>query len=137
MFTLHPQLKSDTFFLKKLPLCQLLLLNDQTYPWFILVPERENIEEIFELSSEEQSQFLKESVLLAQNLKSHFKADKLNIAALGNIVPQLHIHHIVRYKEDKAWPHPVWGRFPRDPYSDQEFTNFKDRLRLMLESLQF
>ena len=112
MFTLHPQLQADCIPLGRFPLCQLLLLNDANYPWFILVPEREDISEIYQLAAEDQQQLLRESSHLAQQLADHFKADKMNIAALGNVVPQLHLHHIVRYRHDPAWPAPVWGKIP-------------------------
>jgi len=119
MFTLHPGLKQDTLIVGDLPLCRLLLMNDASYPWFILVPRRTGIREIYELPQQDQRQLLHESSHLAQVLAQTFPADKLNIAALGNMVPQLHVHHIVRYRCDQAWPKPVWGLFPAKPYSDR------------------
>ncbi len=82
---------------------------DANYPWFILVPNRDNISEIHQLSADDQSQLLKESSLLAESLLESFQGDKMNIAALGNIVPQLHIHYVVRYQNDPAWPAPIVG----------------------------
>jgi diadenosine tetraphosphate (Ap4A) HIT family hydrolase len=117
MFVLHPHLAQDTWAVGEFPLCRLLLMNDASYPWFILVPRRSAIREIFELSQRDQQQLLKESSQLAEVLSKIYQADKLNIAALGNVVPQLHVHHIVRYLADKAWPDPVWGLFPARPYS--------------------
>ena len=117
MFELHPRLSQDTWPVGDLPLCRLLLMNDASYPWFILVPRRSGIREIFELAHSDQQQLLKESSQLAEVLSRIFKADKLNIATLGNLVPQLHVHHIVRYQHDQAWPKPVWGLFPAAPYS--------------------
>jgi diadenosine tetraphosphate (Ap4A) HIT family hydrolase len=117
---LHPQLENDCFILGQLNLCILLLLNDKQYPWFILVPQREGIQEIHHLSSDEQNQLMHESCALSQALETCFKPNKLNIAALGNIVPQLHIHHIARFKQDIAWPQPVWGFAPAKPYNDEE-----------------
>jgi diadenosine tetraphosphate (Ap4A) HIT family hydrolase len=117
MFELHPQLKKETLTVGNFPLCLLLLMNDINYPWFILVPRRARIREIFELSQVDQQQLLKESSQLSRVLSTFFLADKMNIAALGNMVPQLHIHHIVRYRNDRAWPNPVWGLFPAHPYS--------------------
>ena len=117
MFELHPRLARDTFVIGDFPLSRLLLMNDASYPWFILVPRRADIVEIFELRHDDQLQLLKESSQLSMVLSRVFEADKLNIAALGNMVPQLHIHHIVRYRSDQAWPQPVWGRFPAQPYS--------------------
>lgn len=117
MFELHPRLAEDTLVIGDFPLSRLLLMNDASYPWFILVPRRAGIREIFELRDDDQLQLLKESSQLAMVLSRIFEADKLNIAALGNLVPQLHIHHIVRYRSDRAWPQPVWGLYPAKPYS--------------------
>jgi diadenosine tetraphosphate (Ap4A) HIT family hydrolase len=119
MFELHPRLTQDTLVVGDFPLCRLLLVNDANYPWFILVPRRAEIREIFELEPRDQQQLLKESSQLSQVLNKLFQADKLNIAALGNMVPQLHIHHIVRYQTDQAWPNPVWGLFPAQPYTER------------------
>ena len=119
MFELHPRLTQDTLVLGDFQLCRLLLMNDANYPWFILIPRRAEIQEIFELERQDQQQLLKESSHLAQVLSKIFQADKLNIAALGNMVPQLHIHHIVRYQTDQAWPNPVWGLFPSLPYTER------------------
>ncbi len=119
MFKLHPRLAEDTFRVGDFPLCHLLLMNDASYPWFILVPRRTGVREIFELEQRDQQQLLKESSQLSQLLNKLFHADKLNIAALGNMVPQLHIHHIVRYQTDQAWPNPVWGIFPAQPYTER------------------
>ncbi len=117
MFELHPQLAQDAIAIGDFPLCRLLLCNDNNYPWFILVPRRSQIREIFQLEERDQRQLLKESSQLSQVLVKIFQADKLNVAALGNLVPQLHIHHIVRYQDDPAWPKPVWGLFPSQAYS--------------------
>jgi diadenosine tetraphosphate (Ap4A) HIT family hydrolase len=119
MFELHPRLSQETWPVGDFPLCRLLLMNDASYPWFILVPRRAGIREIFELARADQRQLLEESSQLAEVLSKHFQADKLNIAALGNLVPQLHVHHIVRYQHDQAWPKPVWGLFPARPYSSR------------------
>ncbi len=113
---LHPQLKTDCFIVGSLPLCALLLLNDRNYPWFVLVPQREGVTEIHQLAEADQQQLMRESSQLASVIAAEFRADKINIAALGNLVPQLHIHHIVRYRTDPAWPAPVWGKSPAQPY---------------------
>ncbi|PLX85025.1 MAG: hypothetical protein C0614_04635 [Desulfuromonas sp.] len=120
MFTLHPQLAQDTLTVGDLPLCRLLLMNDSNYPWLILVPRRHEITEIYQLDDADQQQFIKESSVLSQALARLFCADKINVAALGNLVPQLHIHHVVRYHNDPAWPKPVWGLLPARPYPDGE-----------------
>ena len=117
---LHPKLAQDCFILGQLDLCLLLLMNDSQYPWFILVPQRESISEIHHLPPHEQQQLMVESSLLATAIEQAFQADKINIAALGNMVPQLHIHHIARYKSDIAWPQPVWGVHPAIAYHDNE-----------------
>ena len=131
---LHPQLQQDCTVVAQLPLCQLLLMRDANYPWFILVPQRENVTEIYQLSPEDQQQLIRESSYLAQSLTQAFGADKINIAALGNVVPQLHIHHIVRYRHDPAWPSPVWGKLPPKPYSDKQFTDVVSRLKQVFVS---
>ncbi|TAN50999.1 MAG: HIT domain-containing protein [Methylococcaceae bacterium] len=119
MFELHPRLQQDCIALGRFSLCRLLLMNDSHYPWFILVPERAGVTEIFQLPAAEQQQLLQESSLLAQTLATVFTADKMNIAAIGNLVPQLHVHHVVRYKTDAAWPAPVWGFTGPTPYDKQ------------------
>ncbi|MGA9854941.1 MAG: HIT domain-containing protein [Gammaproteobacteria bacterium] len=133
MFELHPQLVKDTHALGRFTLCQLLLMNDSQYPWFILVPERENIRELHELDDDGRQQLWNESALLSRTLTELFKPDKLNIAALGNQVPQLHVHHIVRYTHDSAWPTPVWGKLPPKPYYSAELYKLKN---LLLSKLQ-
>ena len=129
MFTLHSQLAQDCFDLGAFPLCRLLLMNDSNYPWFILVPQRQDVAEIYQLTADDQLQLLRESSHLAEVLARQFAADKLNIAALGNVVPQLHVHHVVRYRSDAAWPAPVWGRVPAEPYTDAGVALVLERLR--------
>ena len=125
---LHPQLEKDCFVIGSFPLSLLLLINDANYPWFILVPQREGITEIHQLSEEDRQQLMRESSMLAACIEKEFNADKINIAALGNMVPQLHIHHIVRYKSDPAWPAPVWGKLEAIPYLDEEMKLLKSHL---------
>ena len=107
-------------------------MKDANYPWFILVPDRETVQEIHQLDPADQQQLLNESVQLSHALTAAFRPDKLNIAALGNIVPQLHVHHIVRYRDDTAWPLPVWGRLPARPYDDAALASRLARLRPVL-----
>jgi diadenosine tetraphosphate (Ap4A) HIT family hydrolase len=135
MFELHPQLCADTFVVGDLPLCRLLLMNDASYPWFILVPRRPGISEIFELETRDQTQLLRESSALSRVLHTLFNADKLNIGALGNLVPQLHVHHIVRYRSDRAWPQPVWGFAPAEPYSNRVMQGLCSSLAAQLDDL--
>jgi diadenosine tetraphosphate (Ap4A) HIT family hydrolase len=116
-FALHPRLAADTLPLGDFPLCRLLLMNDAQYPWFILVPRREGAREIYLLDDADQQQLWRESALLSRALMDAFAGEKLNVAALGNVVPQLHVHHIVRYAADPAWPGPVFGKQPPQPYA--------------------
>lgn len=134
MFKLHPQLEKETLPLGRFYLCWLLHMNDSNYPWFILVPERENIHEIHELGDTDRRQLWDESAQLSRALTAVFKPDKLNIAALGNQVPQLHVHHIVRYTHDAAWPQPVWGKLPPRPYYSAEIAKLKTALLPQLGS---
>ncbi|MEQ1484843.1 MAG: HIT family protein [Methyloglobulus sp.] len=122
-FNLHPQLERDCITVGRLTLCRLLLMNDKQFPWFILVPEIEGITEIFQLDRQQRGLLIEESSFLAEQLNTLYKADKINIAAIGNLVPQLHVHHVVRYRSDKAWPAPVWGKFAAIPYSEQELAD--------------
>jgi len=114
---LHSQLEADCLVLGRLELCHVLLMRDANYPWCILVPDREDITEIHHLNETDQLQLMHESVRLSHALESVFSPDKLNIASLGNVVPQCHVHHVVRYHSDVAWPGPVWGRVPAREYS--------------------
>ena len=107
MAALHPQLAADCVVLGRFPLCHLLLMNDRNYPWFILVPDLADIREIYQLEATDRKQLLDESCLLSEFLMNEFNGDKLNVAALGNLVPQLHLHHVVRYESDPAWPTPI------------------------------
>lgn len=115
-FHLHPQLAADCIQVGHLPLSLLLLLNDARYPWFVLVPRRAAVTEVFELAEADQQQLWRESAQLSKFIKRAFHADKLNIGALGNLVPQLHVHHIARFRNDPAWPGPVWGHSQSEPY---------------------
>ena len=128
MMQLHPQLEKDCFILGKFSLCSLLLLNDASYPWFILVPDRQGITEIYQLPETDQQLLLKESMFFCHCLEQVFQPDKLNIAALGNVVPQLHIHHIARFKTDACWPAPVWGHSESVHYSDAKLKELKHQL---------
>jgi len=113
------------------PLSRLLLMNDSRYPWFILVPRRVDISEIYQLGEKEQQQLQRESVALGQGLMEAFGGDKLNVAALGNLVPQLHIHHIVRYRDDATWPGPVWGIGVSVPYKAEQLPLIREKIRYL------
>ncbi|MDP1774876.1 MAG: HIT domain-containing protein [Methylobacter sp.] len=128
-FQLHPRLEQDCIAIGRFELCRLLMMNDSQYPWFILVPERTGLREIYQLSKADRQLLTEESSYLAENLAVLFKADKMNIAAIGNMVPQLHIHHIVRYQTDKAWPTPIWGKFDAVPYTEQQIAENLARIK--------
>lgn len=128
MFTLDPTLKNDTHDLGSFPLCRLLLTNNKTYPWFILVPQLEGMTELHQLNQFDREQLWKESALLSNWLEEVYAGDKLNVAALGNVVSQLHIHHIARYRIDPAWPGPVWGVGETVAYTDQEVESIHKRV---------
>jgi len=135
-FELHERLAADTFELGRFPLSRLLLMNDSSYPWCILVPQRPDIREIYELAEQDRRALLDESCLLGRALMRLFDGDKLNVAALGNMIPQLHLHHIVRHQDDPAWPGPVWGRRPAVPYDsgqrDETIARIRDALGAVL-----
>jgi len=115
-FELHPQLAADTVPVGDLTLARVLLANDANYPWLILVPRKPGLVELIDLAENEQVQLLAEVARTARTLKQITACDKLNIAALGNQVPQLHVHVIARRKSDAAWPKPVWGAAPPSHY---------------------
>ena len=132
-FTLDPRLQADTINLGKFPLCQLLLMNDSHYPWFILVPRRAGATELYHLSVEDQQQFMRESSFLGEHLSDLFQARKMNVAMLGNVVSQLHIHHVVRFETDAAWPGPIWGKVAVTPYTPQEIETLRSRMKTLLD----
>ena len=132
-FQLDPRLAADTFLVGETPLSQVLLMNDARYPWLILVPRRSDVTEPFQLSEADQAQLWQESMRLGEAMKVYFAADKLNIAALGNQVAQLHVHHIARFHADDAWPGPVWGVGSAVPYSDPALEVLKGELRSLLQ----
>ena len=100
------------------------------YPWLILVPDRDAVTEIYQLSSFDQQQLWQESTHLSAHLMKQFRGDKLNVAAIGNIVSQLHLHHVVRYQNDATWPAPVWGKKAPIAYTKPQLAKMKERLKL-------
>ncbi len=133
-FKLHPRLQADTLFIADLSLCRLLLVNDNQYPWTLLVPRRPDLKEAHHLSPKDQQQLQLESNTLCRAMESLFSPDKLNVAAIGNVVPQLHIHHIARFKTDVSWPAPVWGALPAVPYSQLEKTQLVTQLQNAIQT---
>jgi len=132
VFALDPRLQQDTLPIGDFPLSRLLLSNDSNYPWFILVPRIDGISEVFQLDVADQQRLWQESTALAQLLNEGFAADKMNIGALGNVVSQLHVHVIVRKRDDAAWPAPVWGKHPAQPYTEEQAAAIRARLRTLL-----
>ena len=117
-FELDARLENDSILLGSIGLCQLRLMNDSRWPWLILVPQRAGIAEVFDLQPLDQAMLTFETNHVAEVLKRICSADKINIAAIGNIVRQLHVHIIARYENDTNWPGPVWGHGQRQPYED-------------------
>jgi diadenosine tetraphosphate (Ap4A) HIT family hydrolase len=128
-WSLHSQLKKDTIDIGDLPLCRVLVIKDANYPWLLLVPRRPGAIEIIDLDEVGQAQLMTEISRVARALKDVTKCDKLNIAALGNVVPQLHVHVIARRASDAAWPRPVWGVAPPLAHDAEEVQNFISALR--------
>ena len=118
MFKLNTQLQADTFEIGNLPLSRVLLMNDARYPWIILVPRIEGLKEIHQLTEDDQQQVLRESSRVSKFILENFPVFKMNVGVLGNIVSQLHVHHIGRNEKDPAWPGPVWGHSPAVAYTD-------------------
>ncbi|MUJ18906.1 HIT domain-containing protein [Aliivibrio fischeri] len=134
-FQLHPRLQQDCIVLGNLPLCKVLLIKEDIGPWLILVPRIEELKEIHHMTDEQQIQFIKESSAVAQLLEDNFSPDKINIGALGNLVPQLHIHHIARFTTDVAWPGPVWGNTTGVIRAQSSQTQLVDLLRDKLSNI--
>lgn len=134
-FQLHQRLAADTISLGRTLLCEARLMNDRTWPWVILVPAVPGIREIYQLEEADQQRLLTESSALSKDMMTLFGGDKMNVAALGNMVPQLHLHHIVRFEGDPAWPGPVWGKQAPVPYSDSELESIRQKLNPVISSL--
>jgi len=134
MFELHPTLKKDTIFIKDLKLCQLLLMNNSRYPWIILVPKKVGMVELIDLSKEEQNLLMAEIDFISRKMQQIFNPDKLNIATLGNMVSQLHIHIIARYKTDPTFPKPVWVDSESSVYEEGQLKEILKDLSYYLTS---
>lgn len=137
MFELNETLKKDCIVLGDFPLCKVLLMNNVSVPWFILVPKEEDASELIDLTDEHRLMLNFESDRVSHFLKEELAADKLNVAAIGNIVPQLHIHHVARYKNDPCWPAPVWGNLEANPYSAEALQDLKDRFETYMQGKSF
>ena len=128
-WSLHTQLQKDTIDIGDLPLSRVLVIKDANYPWLMLVPRRADASEIIDLDEVEQGQLMTEINRVGRALKEITKCDKLNVAALGNVVPQLHVHIIARRTSDAAWPRPVWGVVPALAHDAGEVQTFISALR--------
>ncbi len=128
-FSLDPRLAADCHWVGDLALSRVLLLDDCRYPWVLLVPRRADVVELFQLAHEDRVTLLEESCRLGALLMAEFRGDKLNIGALGNLVSQLHLHHVVRYEGDPAWPGPVWGHSSAQGYAEHSLNERLDLIR--------
>lgn len=133
-FTLHPQLAADTLQICQLELSTILLMNDSRYLWCIAVPRLNGLRDLHEVPLANKSQLLEEIDLTALVLQEISGAYKMNVAALGNMVEQLHVHVIARHQDDTAWPGPVWGVGSAEPYSEGAAQTLIDQLREKLSA---
>lgn len=131
-FSLHERLQADTYLLGKFQLCSALLMNDACYPWLILVPRRPDVSGLHQLDDDDLAAFWQESRSTSLWLDGLYRPERINVAALGNVVPQLHIHHIARFSNDPAWPGPVWGHSAAVHY---QADSLQDRLRALKGSM--
>jgi diadenosine tetraphosphate (Ap4A) HIT family hydrolase len=127
-FVLHPGLEVDSIFMRDLALSQLRLNNVKTVPWLIVVPRRANIREVYELNAADRATLIEEIAQASRALAELYAPDKINVAALGNIVPQLHVHVIARFKGDAAWPQPVWGKIVAEAYAAEAAEEIRKKL---------
>ena len=132
-FTLDERLEEDTYFVGDLPLCRVLLMNVSNFPWIILVPRLEGMTELFHLNESEQIDYQKETNYLLEAMAEIYSSHKMNIASLGNLVPQLHTHIIARFKDDDAWPNPVWSHQNMIKYQDTQSSFEIDKIRKLVD----
>jgi diadenosine tetraphosphate (Ap4A) HIT family hydrolase len=128
-FVLDPRLEADTSALGELGLCKVLLMDDARFPWVVLVPKRADLVEIIDLGSADLVRLIEEIATASGVLEAATSPNKLNVAALGNVVRQLHVHIIARFENDAAWPNPVWGKGEREPYAPVKRAEFAGKLR--------
>ncbi|GHE22154.1 HIT domain-containing protein [Halomonas urumqiensis] len=135
-FEIDERLANDTYPVTELPLCQLRLMDDARYPWLVLVPRRPGVSEVFELDEQDQQQLWREATAIGRAMMAMFEGDKLNIASLGNVVAQLHVHVVVRRRDDDSWPAPVWGRGEALPYDLEAQGEMRERILAEVEGLE-
>jgi diadenosine tetraphosphate (Ap4A) HIT family hydrolase len=133
MFELDKRLARDTLTIGHFPLSRLLLSKDSRYPWCILVPQVNDITESYQLSEQQQIQLCAESALVARELMVRFKGESMNVAALGNVVSQLHVHHVVRFETDTCWPGPIWGVGQSIPYAQNDLKSVALKITALFE----
>ena len=131
-FTLNPTLDKDTVEVARLDICRVLLMRDKTYPWLILVPAIAGLRDLDDLGAPDRNQVMAEIDLTSKAMKVVFQPYKMNVAALGNVVEQLHIHVIARFQTDPAWPAPVWGAHPAQDYDDAQRRKILTQIRDVL-----
>lgn len=129
MFILHDRLQADTAAVTRLELCRVRLMNDASFPWLILVPERPDVRELHRLDGNDRARLIEEIACASRVLEDLYRPDKLNVASLGNVVAQLHVHVVARFEGDRAWPGPVWGSGPARPYPEADLAAACERLR--------
>lgn len=134
MFELDSRLQNDTIELGNFEFIKVLMSKDSNYPWLILVPEVEGATELFDLTADQQTFLMQVIAEISEKMNVTFKADKINVGALGNVVKQLHIHIVARYETDIAWPGPIWGQHPAKPYTDTDLEKQINIIKEMLES---
>ncbi|PWV72363.1 HIT domain-containing protein [Halomonas sp. A11-A] len=132
---LDARLAEDSYPVTELPLCQLRLMDDARYPWLMLIPRRRGASEVFDLNEADQQQLWREASRVGQAFKELLGADKLNVASLGNVVPQLHVHLVLRHQDDEAWPGPVWGQGEPRRHDLDSLAAMRDRVLAMVEGL--
>ncbi|MEC9470677.1 MAG: HIT family protein [Pseudomonadota bacterium] len=128
-FALNARLEGDSYFVSDLTLCTVRLLKDANYPWLLLIPRQSDLVEIIDLEEADQMQLMREIALASRVLREVTDCEKLNVGALGNQVSQLHVHVIARYRDDPAWPGPVWGAVSAQEYSHDRVETLIEKLR--------
>lgn len=132
-YALDERLANDSQSILHLDLCDLRIARDSRWPWLILVPRRPDVSEVFDLSPSDQMWLAQEQTRVAVALKQVTAADKINIAAIGNVVRQLHVHVVARFENDENWPRPIWGHGTPIPHSDESLTLMATKLRGLLQ----
>jgi diadenosine tetraphosphate (Ap4A) HIT family hydrolase len=133
-FVLDPRIEADSAFVADLALCQLRLMDDSRFPWLVLIPQRDGLVEIIDLPAADRTALMAEIAHCSSALRAAAPCQKLNIGALGNVVPQLHVHVVARRRDDAAWPGPVWGAGARRPYADDARARLIRKIRAALDA---